>query len=96
MSPAANSGAASTTAARVVVPTTGVVELTAVAAPDALGAGDVLEDEELCRKKIYSELNLTVRWKKAEYKKIRQTEVSKRSCRVVWLAEWSCLASLPS
>jgi hypothetical protein len=64
MSPAANSGAASTAAARVVVPTTGAVELTAVAAPDALGTGDVLEDEELCRKKIYSELNLTVRWKK--------------------------------
>jgi hypothetical protein len=32
-----------------------------VATPDALGADDVLEDEELCRKKIYSELNLATR-----------------------------------
>jgi MoaA/NifB/PqqE/SkfB family radical SAM enzyme len=32
-----------------------------VATPDALGSGDVLEDEELCRKKIYSELNLATR-----------------------------------
>jgi hypothetical protein len=32
-----------------------------VAAPDPLSAGDVLEDEELCRKEIYSELNLATR-----------------------------------
>jgi hypothetical protein len=60
MSPAANTEATSTTVARVVVPTTGAAELTTVAVPDALGTGDVLEDEELC-KKIYSELNLVAR-----------------------------------
>jgi hypothetical protein len=32
-----------------------------LAALDALGTGDMLEDKELCRKKIYSELNLDVR-----------------------------------
>jgi hypothetical protein len=58
MTPAANSAATSTAAVRVVVPTARVVELTAVAALDALGASDMLEDEELCKKKIYSELNL--------------------------------------
>jgi hypothetical protein len=61
MSPTANSRAALTVAARVVVPTVGVIELTAMAALDALGVGDVLEDEELCRKKIFSELNLAAR-----------------------------------
>jgi hypothetical protein len=61
MSPVANSRAASTTAARVVVPVVGATELTVVAAPDALGADDVLQDEELSRKKIYSELNLAMR-----------------------------------
>jgi hypothetical protein len=61
MSPAANSGAASTVAARAVVPAAGAAKLTAVVALDALGAGDVLEDEEMCRKKIYSELNLAAK-----------------------------------
>jgi hypothetical protein len=61
MSPAANSGAASAVAARAVVPAAGAAKLTVVAALDALGAGDVLEDEELCRKKIYSELNLAAK-----------------------------------
>jgi hypothetical protein len=60
MSPVANSRAASTTAARVAVPVVGATELTVVAAPDALGADDVLQDEELSRKKIYSELNLAM------------------------------------
>jgi hypothetical protein len=60
MSSAANTEATSTAVARVVVPTTRVAELTTVAVPDALGTGDVLEDEELC-KKIYSELNLVAR-----------------------------------
>jgi hypothetical protein len=58
MSLAAHFGATSTAAPRVVVPTAGATELTTVATSNALGAGDVPEDEELCRKKIYSELNL--------------------------------------
>jgi hypothetical protein len=61
MSAAANSGAASILVARAVVSAAGAAKLTAVAALDALGAGDVLEDEELCRKKIYSELNLAAK-----------------------------------
>jgi hypothetical protein len=61
MLPATKSRATSIAAARVVVPTAGAAELTVVATLDALGAGDMLEDEELCRKKICSELNLATR-----------------------------------
>jgi hypothetical protein len=61
MSLTANFEAASTAAARVGIPTAGAAELPAVATLDALGAGDVLEDEELCRKKIYLELNIATR-----------------------------------
>jgi hypothetical protein len=43
------------------VPITGVAEHTTVITLDALGTSDVVENEELCRKKIYSELNLATR-----------------------------------
>jgi hypothetical protein len=61
MSPAANSGATSTATTRVVVPAARATELTTLATLNALGTGDMLENKELCRKKIYSELNLDVR-----------------------------------
>jgi hypothetical protein len=53
-----------TAAATSVVPATGAAGAarpTAVAASDALGAGDVLEDKELCRKENYPEWNLATR-----------------------------------
>jgi hypothetical protein len=37
-----------------------------------------------------------LRGEKVEYKKIRETEVSKCSCRVIWPAGWSRLAQPPS
>jgi hypothetical protein len=58
---AANPGATSTVTATTVVPTAGATGPAAVATSDALGAGDVLGDEELCRKEIYLELNLATR-----------------------------------
>jgi hypothetical protein len=57
----ASPGAASTSTATAVVPTVGVTGPTTVAAPDALGVGDVLEDVELCKKENYSEWNLDTR-----------------------------------
>jgi hypothetical protein len=76
MSLAAHSGATLTAAARVVVPIAGATELTTVAASDVLGAGDVPEDEELCRKKIYSELNLATRCKKWSIRKLDKPRFS--------------------
>jgi hypothetical protein len=61
MSPAVGPRATSTAAAMAVEPTAGATGSTAVAAPEALDAGDVLEDEELCRKENYSEWNLPTR-----------------------------------
>jgi hypothetical protein len=57
----ADPGAALTVIAMDVVPVAGAKGPIAVAAPDALGTGDVLEDKELSRKEIYSELNLAMR-----------------------------------
>jgi hypothetical protein len=64
MSLTAGPGATLTAAATSVVPATGAAGAarpTAVAASDALGAGDVLEDKELCRKENYPEWNLATR-----------------------------------
>jgi hypothetical protein len=61
MSLVAISGAALTAAARAMVPIAGAIECTAVIASNALGTSDVVENEEMCRKKIYSELNLATR-----------------------------------
>jgi hypothetical protein len=58
---AAGPGATSSAAATVMVIATGAARPTTVAAPNALGASDVLEDEELCRKENYLEWNLATR-----------------------------------
>jgi hypothetical protein len=58
MSLATDPGAALTAAATDVVPAAGAIGPAAMATLDAMGAGDMLEDEELNRKEIYSELNL--------------------------------------
>jgi hypothetical protein len=54
-----------------------------------------LEVEELCGKENTQNETLLVQ-EKAEYKKIRQTEVSKRPYTVVWPMGWSRLALPPS
>jgi hypothetical protein len=83
MPPIVGPGAASTASPMAVVPTAGAMVPVVVAAPDALGASDVLEEEELCGMENYSEWNVDTRRKKAEYKKIRQPEIFKLPCRVV-------------
>jgi hypothetical protein len=61
MSLAANPGATSIVITTAMVPTAGATGPAAVDASDALGDGDVLGNEELCRKEIYLELNLATR-----------------------------------
>jgi hypothetical protein len=50
---AAGPRAASTVTVTAVIPAIGATRPTVVAAPDALGTGDVLEDEEQCKMENY-------------------------------------------
>jgi hypothetical protein len=70
MPPIAGPGAASTASPMAVVPTAGAMVPVVVAAPDALSASDVLEEEELCGMENYSEWNVDTRRKKQNTRKL--------------------------